>query len=76
MALSFTALHPLYISLNKVKEDALIAFVSNVVYLIVSYLLVSRLGMLGIVIAFDIQISLIISIKYNETEKIIFKGVK
>lgn len=76
VALSFTALHPLYISLNKVKEDALIAFVSNVVYLIVSYLLVSRLGMLGIVIAFAIQSSLIISIKYNETEKIIFKGVK
>ena len=73
LAFSYTALHPLYISLNRVKEDTLIALTSNIVYLIVAYVLVKIIGMMGLVIAFAIQSCIIISIKYYHTKKIIYK---
>lgn len=69
IALSFASLHPLYISLNKVKEDALIAFISNMIYLIVAYFLVKNIGMMGLVIAFAVQSFTIISIKYNHVKR-------
>ena len=69
IALSFASLHPFYISLNKVKEDALIAFISNIIYLIIAYVLVKNIGMMGLVIAFAVQSGTIISIKYFHVKK-------
>ena len=74
VALSYTALHPLYISLNKVKEDTIISLFSNIVYFITAYILVKIIGMLGIVFAFAIQSGIIIMIKYIDTQKTISEG--
>ncbi|MBR7042103.1 MAG: oligosaccharide flippase family protein, partial [Bacilli bacterium] len=71
VALSFTAIHPLYISLNKVREDTLIAFISNVIYFLIAYILVRYIGMLGIVIAFAIQSAIMIIVKYYHIGKIV-----
>ena len=63
-ALSYTTIHPFFITLGNMKINAIIEFTANIVYLIVSFILVRVIGLLGITIAFLIQILLNIFLKY------------
>ena len=63
-ALSYTTIHPFFITLGNMRINAIIEFTANIVYLIVSYILVRAMGLLGITIAFLIQILLNIFLKY------------
>lgn len=63
-ALSYTTIHPFFITLGNMKINAIIEFTANIVYLIVSFILVRVMGLLGITIAFLIQILLNIFLKY------------
>ena len=72
VALSYTAIHPLFVSLGKVKEDAIITLFANGIYLIFAYMIVNILGLLGMVFAFMVQAFLMISLK----DIIIKKNIK
>lgn len=70
-ALSYTTIHPFFITLGNMKINAIIEFTANIVYLIVSFILVRVMGLLGITIAFLIQILLNIFLKYFCIKKMI-----
>ncbi|GBF33828.1 hypothetical protein DCCM_2939 [Desulfocucumis palustris] len=61
--LSYVAIHPFFAALGKVREDFFIILGSNIVYLIISFLLVNILGIYGIIIGTVIQNVLTISCK-------------
>ena len=70
-ALSYTTIHPFFITFGNMRINAIIEFTANIVYLIVSYILVRAMGLLGITIAFLIQILLNIFLKYFCIKKMI-----
>ena len=70
-ALSYTTIHPFFITLGNMRINTIIEFTANIVYLIVSYILVRAMGLLGITIAFLIQILLNIFLKYFCIKKMI-----
>ena len=70
-ALSYTTIHPFFITLGNMKINAIIEFTANIAYLIISYILVRLMGLLGITIAFLIQILLSIFLKYHCINKMI-----
>lgn len=70
-ALSYTTIHPFFITLGNMRINAIIEFTANIAYLIVSYILVRAMGLLGITIAFLIQILLNIFLKYFCIKKMI-----
>lgn len=71
IALSYTTIHPFFISLGSTKKEAAITFLSNFVYLGLAYLLIRWLGLIGIVIAFAIQVFIAIYLKYSDIKKVL-----
>lgn len=69
IAISYTTIHPLFVSMGKVKEDFAYVLITNILYFIVSLLLVDKLGMLGIVTAYATQAFSIILLKKLNIEK-------
>lgn len=61
IALSYTTIHPYFVSIGKVLQSFIICGIANVVYLLAAYLGVELLGMLGIIIAYVIQFTIVIS---------------
>lgn len=68
-ALSYTTIHPYFLSLNQSKRSCLYVLVSNIVYCILAFFLVRILGMLGIIIAYMVQFSVVIYLKYRYIKK-------
>ena len=69
IALSYTAIHPFYISLNKPKKEASFVLFSNIIYMLVAYILIRIIGMIGIVIAFSIQCFIVIYSKIVDIKR-------
>lgn len=69
IALSYTAIHPFYISLNKPKRETIFVLISNIIYMIIAYILIRKIGMLGIVIGFSIQCFIVIYFKIVDIKK-------
>ena len=74
IALSYTTVHPYFLSLNQSKRSFIYVFIANIVFIISSYILVFPLGMLGIVISYTIQFSIVIYLKLNYIKKITLKS--
>lgn len=68
-ALSFTTIHPYFVSLGKVKESAIFVFVSNIIYIIIALLTVKHYGMIALIIAYFIQASIVIFLKVASIRK-------
>lgn len=65
LALSYTTIHPYFLALGKARESTLYILIANITYLIASCILVHCLGLLGMVLAFGIQVFLAIYLKYR-----------
>lgn len=65
-ALSYTTIHPFYLSLGKAKNSTLYILLANIVYLIVAYLLTIKIGIIGVVLAFSIQVAMVINLKKRD----------
>lgn len=68
-ALSYTTVHPYFLSLNKAKYSTLYVLLANIVYCILAYILVIKIGMLGIILAYFIQCLIVIQLKINAIKK-------
>lgn len=68
-ALSYTTVHPYFLSLNKAKYSTLYVLLANIVYCILAYILVNKLGMLGIVFAYFIQCLTVIQLKIRDIKR-------
>ena len=71
ISISYTTIHPLFISMGKVKEDFIYVLITNVLYFIFALILVNYLGMLGIVISYAVQSFSIILLKKLNIEKVL-----
>lgn len=68
-ALSYTTVHPYFLSLNKAKYSTIYVLLANLVYCILAYILVNKFDMIGIVIAYFIQCFIVIKLKVNDIKK-------
>ena len=71
LALSYTTIHPYFLSLDKAKNATIYSLISNIAYCVIAYILVVKFGMIGIIIAYFIQSSIVIGLKYIDIKKII-----
>lgn len=71
IALSYTTIHPFFVSLGEVKSSFKYVLVSNIIYIIVSLILIKPINMLAIVIAYTCQFSIIIFCKKRKISKIL-----
>lgn len=62
-ALSYTTIHPYFVSIGKVLDSFIICMISNIVYIIIAYSLVNILGMIGLIFAYVVQFSIVIFAK-------------
>ena len=62
-ALSYTAIHPLFISLGYVKENFKLALLANFVYVAMALILSKYMSLMGIIISLFIEYFIIISVK-------------
>lgn len=70
-ALSYTTIHPYFLSLDKAKNATIYSLMSNIIYCFIAYVLVIKLGMIGIIISYFIQSAIVIGLKYIDIKKII-----
>lgn len=63
IALSYTTIHPFYVSLDKAKSESYITLGANVIYIILALIFVKLIGMTGMIIAIAIQCFITIYLK-------------
>lgn len=68
-ALSYTTVHPYFLSLNKAKYSTIYVLISNISYILVAFLSVKIIGMWGLILAYLIQCSLVIYLKIYDIKK-------
>lgn len=68
-ALAHVAIHPFFAALGRAKESTLYIAFANVIYLIIAFILIQKVGLFGMVIAFAVQVFLAIGMKYRKIQK-------
>jgi O-antigen/teichoic acid export membrane protein len=63
LSVSCIAIHPLFLALGFVKENALILLIANAVYLVCAWLLTSAIGLVGLALASAVQLALVVGLK-------------
>lgn len=69
LASSYTTIHPYFITLGNAKQSALYVLIANIVYMFLALILANEFGMLGLVISYFIQSSIVISLKIKHIKK-------
>lgn len=73
VALSYTAIHPLYIALNKVKKETFYVLFANIIYALSAIILVKTIGIMGMIAAIAVQCFIVIYLKKIDIQKEINK---
>lgn len=63
LATVFIVVHPLFLAMGYIKIETKIIFVANIVYLGALYLLINNFALTGVVLAYGIQVILIVLLK-------------
>ena len=63
VSISFIGIHPLFISMGFARQNFQIVVLTNALYLVTAWLLASWLGLMGIVLAYGMQFSLVLLLK-------------
>jgi O-antigen/teichoic acid export membrane protein len=63
LSVSCIAIHPLFLALGYVKENAIVLLIANAVYLVCAWLLTSAIGLVGLAAASGIQLALVVGLK-------------
>jgi O-antigen/teichoic acid export membrane protein len=69
IALSYSAIHPYFLSLDKSKKCALYVLFANTIYVLYAYVFIHKLGLLTMVISFAIQSSIVILLKIHDINR-------
>ena len=70
-ALSYTTIHPFYLSLGKPKSSALILVFANIVYAVIAYLLIGKIGLMAMMVAYAVQCFTCVYLKIAGAKKTI-----
>ena len=73
LSLSYTTIHPYFISLGNAKQSAIYVLIANVIYMILAFILINKFGMISLVISYAMQSLIVISLKINYIKR---KGVR
>lgn len=68
-ALSYTTIHPYFLSLGYVKESGYYILIANIVYMLIAFALVKPWGMIALVFAFAVQSFLAIFTKVHHIRR-------
>ncbi len=71
IALSYTTIHPYFVSLGQVFYSFIYVLISNIIYIFVAYFATINFGMLGLIISYIIQYSIVISLKNIRIKKVL-----
>ena len=71
VALSYATIHPFFLSLGNTRKEALIVFTANLTYILLAYVLVNWIGLIGMVIAFAVQVLVAVLWKCIDIKKVI-----
>ncbi len=75
-ALSYSTIHPYFLSLNQPKKSAIYVLITNIIYMGLAYVLVHFMGMIGMVLAFAVQCTMVIWLKIIDIKRILKEGAK
>lgn len=63
IALSYTTIHPYFVSIGQVFYSFKYVLISNIIYIILAYLTIGYLNMLAIILSYTVQFSIVIYLK-------------
>lgn len=63
LATVFIFIHPLFLALGYIKRETKIVFIANFLYLAILFILIKKIGLIGVIIAYGIQVFLIVMMK-------------
>lgn len=69
-AVSYSTIHPYFLSLNQPKKSTIYVTIANIAYMILSLSLIKPLGMIGIIFSFFIQCIIVINLKKRYIDKL------
>jgi O-antigen/teichoic acid export membrane protein len=69
--LSYTAIHQLFTSMGLVKEDFCIVGITNIIYVILAFVLSRTIGLLGVVISLGVQVFTCVHLKKALIQKLL-----
>lgn len=75
IATIFIMIHPLFLAMGYIRKETKIIFISNIIYLLLLFYLIRKLSLIGVIIAYGIQVLLIITLKLLYISKNILKFV-
>lgn len=55
--------HPLFLAMGYIKSETKIIFIANMIYLFILFLLIKKLALIGVILAYGIQVLLIVFMK-------------
>ncbi len=63
LATTFICIHPLFLAMGYIKVETKIIFIANIIYLVVLLLLIKKFALIGVILAYGIQVFLILFMK-------------
>ena len=63
LSVSCIAVHPLFIALGYVKQNAIVLLIANGAYFVCAWLLTSAIGLVGLAVAAGLQLALVVGLK-------------
>lgn len=63
LATVFIFIHPLFLALGYIKRETKIVFIANFLYLAILFILIKKIGLIGVIIAYGIQVFFIVMMK-------------
>lgn len=69
ISFSYSTIHPLFVSMKNVFWSFIYGLFTNILYLIVAFLLVDKLQMLGLILAYTLQYSTLVYLKNKKIKK-------
>lgn len=71
LALSYASIHPLFVALGQVKQNFIVTLFANVVYIVLVWVTVGRIGIWAILLGLAVEYFVIIHMKRKRIEKVV-----
>lgn len=63
LATVFIVIHPLFLAMGYIKKETKIIFIANIIYLGVLLIFIKRYALIGVILAYGVQVTLIVLMK-------------
>ena len=63
LATIFIVIHPLFLAMGYIKIETKIVFITNLLYLLVLFIFIKKFALIGVILAYGLQVFLILLMK-------------